>query len=72
MSGKTERLNADALGLGYRRSALPPGAVLTHVRLRLTPSTKERVTARLAQVDAARKIQPKRKSAGCAFKNPPG
>ncbi len=72
VGGKTERLNADALGLGYRRSALPPGAILTRVRLLLTPSTKERVTTRLAQVDAARKIQPKRKSAGCAFKNPPG
>ena len=55
VGGKTERLNADALGLGYRRSALPPGAILTRVRLLLTPSTKERVTARLAQVDAARK-----------------
>ena len=72
VGGKTERLNADALGLAYRRSALPPGAVLTRVRLRLTPSTKERVTALLVQVDAARKGQPKRKSAGCAFKNPPG
>ncbi len=72
VDGATERLNADALGLGYRRSALPPGAVLTRVRLRLTPSTRERVAARLAQVDAARKGQPKRKSAGCAFKNPPG
>ena len=72
VNGQTERLSADALGLGYRRSALPPGAVLTRVRLRLTPSTKERVAARLAQVDAARKGQPKLRSAGCAFKNPPG
>ena len=72
VGGKTERLNADALELGYRRSALPLGAVLTRVRLRLTPSSRERVAARLAQVDAARKGQPKRKSAGCAFKNPPG
>ena len=72
VNGQTERLNADALGLGYRRSALPPGAVLTRVRLRLTPSSRERVAAALAQVDAARKGQPKQKSAGCAFKNPPG
>ena len=72
VNGQTERLKADALGLGYRRSALPPGAVLTRVQLRLTPSTKERVAATLAQVDAARKAQPKLKSAGCAFKNPPG
>jgi len=42
------------------------------VRLKLTPSSAERVRARLAEVDAARKGQPKSKSAGCAFKNPPG
>jgi UDP-N-acetylmuramate dehydrogenase len=34
------------------------------------PSTPERVRVRLAQVDAARRGQPKVKSAGCAFKNP--
>ncbi len=72
VNGGLERLNADALGLGYRRSALPPGAVLTRARLALTPSSPERVQAAMAQVDAARRGQPKNKSAGCAFKNPPG
>ncbi len=72
VNGGLERLDADALGLGYRRSVLPPGAVLTRARLVLTPSTPERVRALLAQVDAARAGQPKNKSAGCAFKNPPG
>ncbi len=72
VNGSAERLPADALGLSYRHSALPPGAVVTRARLKLTPSTPEKVAARLAQVDAARKGQPKVKSAGCAFKNPPG
>jgi UDP-N-acetylmuramate dehydrogenase len=72
VAGGLERLPASALGLSYRHSALPPGAVLTRARLRLTPSSPERVRTVLAQVDAARRGQPKTKSAGCAFKNPPG
>lgn len=72
IDGGLERLPASALGLSYRHSALPPGAVLTRARLKLTPSSPERVRAVLSQVDAARKGQPKTKSAGCAFKNPPG
>ena len=38
----------------------------------LTPSSPERVKTLLSKVDAARAGQPKVKSAGCAFKNPPG
>lgn len=70
VNGALERLAASALGLAYRRSNLPPGAIVTRVRLGLTPSTPERVRARLEHVDAARRGQPKVKSAGCAFKNP--
>lgn len=70
VNGGLERLSAAQLGLSYRHSALPEGAVVTRARLKLTPSTPERVRARLAQVDAARRGQPKVKSAGCAFKNP--
>ena len=72
VGGGLERLPASALGLSYRHSALPPGAVVTRARLKLTPSSPERVRTVLAQVDAARRGQPKIKSAGCAFKNPPG
>lgn len=71
-NGQLHRVSADALGLAYRRSTLPPGAIITRVRLELTPSSPERVRAKLAQVDAARRGQPKTKSAGCAFKNPIG
>ena len=72
VDGHLERLSADALGLSYRHSELPPGAVVTKVRLGLTSSSPERVRATLAQVDATRSGQPKVKSAGCAFKNPLG
>jgi UDP-N-acetylmuramate dehydrogenase len=72
IAGDVVRLPADALGLRYRHSDLPPGAVVTRARLRLTASTPERVAAAMTAVDDARKGQPKVKSAGCAFKNPAG
>lgn len=72
VAGELHRLPASALAMRYRHTELPQGAIVTRARLRLTPSTPERVKATLSQVDAARKGQPKVKSAGCAFKNPPG
>jgi UDP-N-acetylmuramate dehydrogenase len=72
VNGDLERLPASALGLRYRHSEIPQGAIITRARLRLTPSTPEAVQAKLDQVDAARKGQPRQKSAGCAFKNPIG
>lgn len=60
------------LGFGYRTSRLPPGGIVTRVRLKLKERPPEEIRRRMAEVDAARKGQPKRKSAGCAFKNPPG
>jgi UDP-N-acetylmuramate dehydrogenase len=72
VGGKLERLPASALGLRYRHSDIPTGALITRARLRLTTSTPEAVQTTLNQVDEARKGQPKQKSAGCAFKNPVG
>lgn len=72
MNGTLERLSADALNLSYRHSDLPAGAIITRAKLRFTRSTPEHTLALLAEVDAARKGQPKVKSAGCAFKNPDG
>jgi UDP-N-acetylmuramate dehydrogenase len=71
LNGELQRLPASALGLRYRHSELPQGAIITRARLKLTPATPEAVQAKLDQVDLARKGQPKQKSAGCAFKNPP-
>jgi UDP-N-acetylmuramate dehydrogenase len=72
MNGKLEHLPASALGLRYRHSEIPQGAIITRAKLQFTTSTPENVQAKLDQVDAARKGQPKQKSAGCAFKNPVG
>jgi UDP-N-acetylmuramate dehydrogenase len=72
INGNLERLPASALGLRYRHSEIPAGAIITRARLNLAESTPENVQAKLDQVDAARKGQPKQKSAGCAFKNPVG
>lgn len=70
--GALERWPAEALGLGYRRSELPADAVITRARLKLRRDAPEAVAERMRAVDAARKGQPKVKSAGCAFANPPG
>jgi UDP-N-acetylmuramate dehydrogenase len=72
VNGRLERVPADALGLRYRHASLPEGAIVTRMRLRLVHSSAERVRETMQRVDAARKGQPKIKSAGCAFKNPPG
>jgi UDP-N-acetylmuramate dehydrogenase len=71
VGGAVERLPAEELELGYRTARLPEGALLLRARLRLTRSTPERVAEAMRGVDAARKGQPKAKSAGCAFRNPP-
>ncbi len=60
------------LGFGYRKSHLPQGGIVTRVKLKLKERPLEEIRKKMAEVDAARKGQPKRKSAGCAFKNPPG
>lgn len=72
VNGEVVRLPASALDLAYRQAKLPPGAIVLRAHLNLTASTPERVQAYMDKVDAARAGQPKVKSAGCAFKNPPG
>ena len=72
VDGGLERLPAAALDLSYRHAVLPPGAIVTRARLRLTRSNPAKVEEKLALVDAARHGQPKVKSAGCAFQNPAG
>lgn len=64
------RKSPEEIGFGYRQSGLPPGAIVTRVRFDLKRASREAIASRMAAVDAARKNQPKRKSAGCAFKNP--
>ncbi|MFX8012198.1 hypothetical protein ABTK70_19745, partial [Acinetobacter baumannii] len=48
------------LGFGYRQCRLPPGGIVTRVRLKLTERPLEEIRRRMAEVDAARKGQRKR------------
>lgn len=72
VDGSLERIPADALGLRYRYAELPETALIVRAHLELVVSTPDRVADAMQRVDAARKGQPKVKSAGCAFKNPAG
>lgn len=65
---------AAALGLGYRTSRLPPGAVVTRLECRLTPGDVAASRA-LMEADVARRraAQPlDRPSFGSTYWNPPG
>lgn len=70
--GRLIRVGPEALDFGYRKSGLPEGSVVTRVRLDLKHRPSTEILARMRRVDQARKGQPKRKSAGCAFKKPAG
>ncbi len=63
---------ASELELGYRRSALPEGAVVARVEFRLRPSPPGEIRALVADLQARRKSsQPtNRRTFGSVFKNP--
>ncbi len=69
-------LDAEAFHFGYRHAELPPGGVVTHLRLRFTKATPARIAAaeQAARAELARRhrTQPRGRSAGSVFKNPPG
>ncbi len=71
-SGEFLRLPVEALGLGYRRSSLPEGAVVVRVRLRGEPADPAIPRARIAEIRAAREAsQPTRaRTGGSTFRNP--
>jgi len=73
LSGRAVRMKPDELGFGYRRSALPPGAVVTAARFALTPAPEATVRA---EIDEARRWrrdnQPvNQPNCGSVFANPP-
>ncbi|GBR11841.1 UDP-N-acetylmuramate dehydrogenase [Acetobacter oeni] len=70
--GTLMRLPASALRFGYRRSALPDGAVVVRARLRAEPADPAEVKERIAGVRAAREgSQPVRaRTGGSTFRNP--
>jgi UDP-N-acetylmuramate dehydrogenase len=72
-AGRAVRMKPDELGLGYRRSALPAGAVVTAARFALTPAPEATVRA---EIDEARRWrrdnQPvNQPNCGSVFANPP-
>lgn len=73
--GREEVLQAEALGLGYRTSALlDTGAIVTGVELRLAPAHPDALMERVRRyLEHRRATQPAGvPSAGSIFKNPPG
>jgi UDP-N-acetylmuramate dehydrogenase len=73
-SGRPRSLNRDEAGFSYRRSALPPGFVITEVEFKLTPGNREILRARIDEIHKRRASrQPRTEpNAGSVFKNPPG
>ncbi len=72
-SGEVLRLSANDLALSYRRSNLPPGAVVTTARLRGLPGDAGTIAARMAEIKTSREAtQPIRaRTGGSTFANPP-
>ncbi len=74
VNGEAEEIRAEALGLAYRRSALPPGSVVVSAAFSLQAGEGPEILERMRKGMAARKkSQPlEYPSAGSVFKNPPG
>ncbi len=72
-SGEVLRLTANELALSYRRSNLPPGAVVTRARFRAQPGDAKAIAARMAEIKTSREAtQPVRaRTGGSTFANPP-
>jgi len=71
--GEIRRLLRGELAFAYRHARLPPGAVVTRVRLRATPGKPAVIAARMAEIRSARESsQPVRaRTGGSTFRNPP-
>lgn len=72
--GRILSVNHDELRFTYRSSAIPRDAIITSVRLKLTPADSRAIHELIKRYNAERtSSQPlKEKSAGCIFKNPGG
>ncbi len=72
--GQVQELPADVLGLRYRGSSYPPGAVLLGATLRLQQGEREQIEALMHESYARRqRTQPlSQPNVGSIFKNPPG
>ncbi|MBB2157902.1 UDP-N-acetylmuramate dehydrogenase [Gluconacetobacter diazotrophicus] len=70
--GNSVRLSGPALGFGYRRSALPAGAVVVRARLRAAPAAPADIRQAIAAIRQSREeSQPTRaRTGGSTFRNP--
>lgn len=73
-AGGIHRLDAAALGLGYRTCAVPEGWIFVEAVLRGEPGTRAAIAARMAEISGARnQDQPVReRTGGSTFRNPTG
>ncbi len=73
-SGEIVRRDAGAIGLSYRHSALPAGAVVTRARLHATRGDPALIRSEIETIQSRRaQTQPVRaRTGGSTFRNPPG
>ena len=73
-AGKVMTVSGEALGLSYRHSELPEGAIVVEATLRGQPDQVELIAARMRDIQTRRaETQPIRaRTGGSTFANPPG
>lgn len=72
--GSVHKLTVDEMGFSYRRCTVPDDWIFTSAVFRGTPGDRDAITARMAEIRAAREeTQPMRtRTGGSTFQNPPG
>jgi UDP-N-acetylmuramate dehydrogenase len=72
--GERRRLSSTDLAFGYRHANVPPGSVVTRVRLSAKPGATPVIAAKMAEIRSAREAsQPVRaRTGGSTFRNPDG
>ena len=72
--GEKRRLSSTELAFGYRHAKIPPGSVITRVRLSAKPGATPVIAAKMAEIRASRAAsQPIRaRTGGSTFRNPDG
>ena len=72
--GEKHRLTSTDLAFGYRHANVPPGGVITRVRLAAKPGATPVIAAKMAEIRASREAsQPIRaRTGGSTFRNPDG
>ncbi|HKU97315.1 MAG TPA: UDP-N-acetylmuramate dehydrogenase, partial [Vineibacter sp.] len=72
-SGRRLRLSPAELGFTYRHSAAPDSVIFTGATLRGRPGDQHEIATRISEIDRARgESQPRSRTGGSTFTNPPG